>query len=207
MKETIWWGICRGIWKRLKDKSSVRGRLAFIDFLHHLAGIKINCSHLMKTLSCSGCPWLPLPGTEKSTGGPGSHHHLHNGTRLRWDHQCHPRQHITVTGAHCIQRHIGVNPLELRPRGPLGRADLKERYWCVIELWMYAGPWSQADLLAMGSREYDEDLEKVTANCSDRLMLWLGHWEEFQEVWVWFLPLFHDLVGVTALRLSWVTRT
>lgn len=109
----------------MKDESSVRGQLTFIDFLHHLAGIKINCSHFMKTLSCSGCPWLPLLGTEKSTGGPGSHQPgshqpLHNGTRLHWDHQCHPRQCITVAGGHCIQQHMGVNPLELRPRGPLG---------------------------------------------------------------------------------------
>jgi len=87
-----------------------------------------------------------------------------------------------VTGAHCIQRRVGVNPLELRPRGPLGRAALKERYWCVIELWAYAGPWSQAGLLVMGSRGYSEYLEKIAADCSGRLVLWLRHWDEFQEV-------------------------
>lgn len=164
----------------MKDKSSVRGRLTFIDFLHHLVGIKINCSHFMKTLSCSGCLWLPLLGTEKSTGGPGSHHPLHNGTRLHWDHECHPRQRTTLSGAHRIQQHIGLNPLEFRPRGPLGRADLKEHFWCVIELWAYAGPGSQAGLLAMASREYYEDLEKIATDCSGRLMLWC--WDEFQEL-------------------------
>lgn len=34
----------------------------------------------------------------------------------------------------------------------------------------------------MASREYNEDVEKIAANCSGRLMLWLGHWNEFQEV-------------------------
>lgn len=82
----------RRIWKHLKDKSSVSGRLTFIDFLHHLVGIKINCSHFMNTLNCSGCLWLPFPGTENSTGGTSSDHPLHSGTRLHWHHQCHPRQ-------------------------------------------------------------------------------------------------------------------
>lgn len=152
MKETIWWGFCSGIWKHLKDKSSVRGRLTFIDFLHHLVGIKINCSHFMKTLSCSGCPWLPFPDNEKSIGGASSHHPFHNRTRLHWDHQCHPRQRVAVPGVHCIQRHVKVNPLKLRSRGPLGRADLRKHYCCVIELWVYAGPRSQAGPLVMGSR-------------------------------------------------------
>lgn len=53
---------CRGIWKCLKVKISVRGRLTFIDFLHHLVGIKINCSHFMRILSHSGRPRFPLLG-------------------------------------------------------------------------------------------------------------------------------------------------
>lgn len=166
-----------------KTSPVLRGQLTFIDFLHHLVGIKINCSHFMKALSCSGCVWLSLLGTEKSTGGPRSHHLLHKETRLHWGHHCHPRQCVTVPGALCFQWQIGVNPLGLRLRGLLGMADLKEHRWCVTELWVYAGPWSWAGLLAVGSREYrrgcNGNLEKRVLNCSDRLTLCLGCWDKF----------------------------
>lgn len=52
------------------------------------------------------------------------------------------------------------------------------------------------------ARERNEDPAKIAANCSDRLTLWRGPWDEFPEVGVRLLPLSRDLVGVTALRLT-----
>lgn len=51
--------------------------LTFIDFLHHLVGIKINCSYFMKIPSSSGCPWLHLPKTGSGVviGGHGQRQH------------------------------------------------------------------------------------------------------------------------------------
>lgn len=59
---------CRGTWKCLKVKSSVRGQLTFIDFLHHLVGIKINCS-FYEVSELFRCPCFPPVGTGKGSGG------------------------------------------------------------------------------------------------------------------------------------------
>lgn len=133
---------CRGIWKCLKVKSSVRGRLTFIDFLHHLVGIKINCSYFMRILSHSGCPRFSLLGTGRGPVGPSSHCPLHNRTRLPQNHQCHMRLHIAVIRAHCKKQLLGVSPPDLRARGE-GRicgalqvdhsAGLEECYWWATE--------------------------------------------------------------------------
>lgn len=120
----------RRIWKHLKDKSSVSRRLTFIDFLHHLVGIKINCSHFMKTKLFR----MPMASSPR-------HREQHWGSQFwssfaQWDRASLGSSVPSTTVNNClILGHIRINPSELRPRGPCGRADLKEHYWCATELW------------------------------------------------------------------------
>lgn len=99
---------------------------------------------------------------------------LHNRARPPWDHRCHLRWCVTATGARSIQRQGSI-----QPRWAPERAGLEEEplFRWLMELRVCMGARTQAGLQAMRSRAGHGDREKMSAHCSARLFVGLGHWD------------------------------